>query len=408
MTNSPPDNVNHGEDRACNLSGGIDSLVVTINLRWKNGTATPFAKLAELKQRAKVAAEDEPTMVSLGADGACMHMAVKRHGISGYEWLLVGSELTISLGNWIEPKQRPSAVVTFRAEALWMYGASAMVELVQRMFRGMGAQVIEMKVSRIDLCADILIPECAWHKDLDEHFVTRAKKDASYRSSRCLSGFTIGSGDVMARIYDKPREIREKSGKHWMFDIWGLPEVPEWHMIVRVEYQLRRTALKQLGIDSWDDVISKLGQLWAYCTDKWLRLVEDPELHHTQQHTLPWWLCVQNGLTDVQPGSPLVRTPAMKADAKQLGAQSIGTLASIIALRMSDEKWAAGSTLDRRSFLRNALDEAVRGAGIDEREFTRRVNRKRAKYQRRPPASGATVGKQPDDSLESREDPTNN
>ncbi len=337
-----------------------------------------------------------------------MHLAVKRHGTSGYEWLLVGSELVISLGNRIEPKQRPSAVVTFRAEALWMYGASAMVKLVQRMFQQMGAQVLEVKVSRIDICADILIPEIAWRKDLDEHFVTRAKKDASYRSSRYLSGFTIGSGDVMARIYDKPREIREKSGKHWVFDIWGLPEVPEWHMIVRVEYQIRRTALKQCGIDTWDDAVNKLGRLWAYCTDKWLRLVDDPELHHTQQHTLPWWLCVQNGLTDVQPGSPLVRKPAMKADAKQLGAQSIGTLASIIALRMSDEEWAAGSTLDRRSFLRNALDEALRDAGIDEQEFTRRVNRKRAKYQRRPLTSDPTVGDPPEDSLESGEDSSGN
>ena len=96
----------------------------------------------------------------------------------------------------------------------------------------------------------------------------------------------------------------------------------------------------------------------------------------------------------------------MRADASQLGAQSIGTLASIIALRMSDQDWDPGVTLDQRSFLRSALERALRDARIDEEDFTQRVNRKRAKYQRRPKPSEDTEGDPPNDSLESGEHPS--
>jgi len=33
-----------------------------------------------------------------------------------------------------------------------------------------------------------------------------------------------------------------------MFDIWGLKEVPEGKKIIRIEFQMRREVLKQLGL----------------------------------------------------------------------------------------------------------------------------------------------------------------
>jgi hypothetical protein len=64
---------------------------------------------------------------------------------------------------------------------------------------------------------------------------------------------------------------------------------------IRVEDQARREALKQLGIDTFDDLLTKAAALWSYFTRSWLKVQDDPSKHHTQQKTLPWWNMAQDG-----------------------------------------------------------------------------------------------------------------
>ena len=67
-----------------------------------------------------------------------------------------------------------------------------------------------------------------------------------------LQTIEIGTrkSQIMARLYDKPLEIRERSNKDWMFDVWKLNTVPEGTRIIRCEYQLKREAIKDLGYTS--------------------------------------------------------------------------------------------------------------------------------------------------------------
>jgi hypothetical protein len=81
-----------------------------------------------------------------------------------------------------------------------------------------------------------------------------------------VSGFSIGKGDIVARIYDKTLEI-SKSGKDWLYDLWGIGrDVRVW----RVEFQLRREALKEFAIETLDDLINRMQGLWNYCVNDWL------------------------------------------------------------------------------------------------------------------------------------------
>jgi hypothetical protein len=408
MTISPPDNVGHGsrtraDPSAVILASGIDSLDLAIDLRWH--TADAFKLFAAKKLGAKASANDEPTLVAVDGGKVLLNLVMRPHGVNGYEWMLVGKEFTLCIGKWMEPQQRPSSMVSFRSEALWTYGPTDMVVLVEKMLANMGATVLHNKVSRIDLCTDILVPEAEWHDRLSNHFVSRAKRTAAHSSGRNLSGHQIGRGAISARIYDKAREIVEKSAKFWMFDIWGLPSVPEGDATLRAEFQLRRAALKQLGVDKWIEIEPLLGGLWEYCTEKWLRLVDDPALHHTQQQTLPWWRQVQRAIPKPQAGQPLVRKQAVNTDRRRLSAMSLGPLSSIVALGMSEKDIDPNLILDPRSFLHEALETALRNTKMGPESFTRRVNRKRSKYQRLALEFDETEGDPAIDSLESGQNP---
>jgi len=388
VTNSPPANVNLSGGLAPGESGrvlasGIDSLTLAVELQWADDQA--FRRLAELKEEAKKQVEDEPITVAVGEGTAAARFVVKPHGSNGYEWLLVGKEMAIKLGSWLEAKQRPSAMVDLRAELLWTHGPDAAVERVRQVLGAMGAKVERMKPSRLDLCVDVLLPGATWTAQLDQHFVTRARGTDTHRKNGDLSGFSIGKGAASARIYDKAREIREKSHKDWMFDVWKLPAVPEGHRVVRVEFQLRRDMLREGKLQTWEDVRERLPRAWAYCCRRWLRLVVNPKVHHTQQEPLPWWLLVEEGFAGAQQAEPLIREKAINTDRRRLAAQSIGTLSSIAALDLIDEQRTEETTLDRTSFLRSALAKAQAHASIDDEEFTRRVDRKRAKYGRAGP-----------------------
>lgn len=99
MTNSPPANVKPGlrpDEAARALTSGIDTLALAIQLRWP-GPAM-FERLAELKSRAKAEESGEPITLDVPTlEGAAMTFVVKPNGTNGYEWLLVGQEMSVTV-----------------------------------------------------------------------------------------------------------------------------------------------------------------------------------------------------------------------------------------------------------------------------------------------------------------------
>jgi hypothetical protein len=173
MTLSPPSNVKLSEGEAARvLSHGIDTLVLAINVEWADEST--FETLATLKAQAK-AKQEECTGLVRPKDGTAEWVyTVKPHGGDGYEWLLTSGELAMRIGKWLMPGTRPSVMVEIRSEALWMHGPVAMVERVLTLLKSIGANVKEVKVSRADLCVDVLLPARVWGLQLLDHLVTRA------------------------------------------------------------------------------------------------------------------------------------------------------------------------------------------------------------------------------------------
>jgi hypothetical protein len=377
MTISPPYNVKSASGEPVRvLACGIDSLVLAIDVRWL--TEATFTKLAELKAAAVGAEGDCPGVLRVSDGTSPWVFTVSPYGRDGYEWILSSGEMSMRIGYWAEPKSRPSVMVELRSETLWTHGPAAAVARVLALLQSAGAEIVEVKVSRVDLCVDVLVPENIWSLQLLNQFVTHAHLEAPYLDRRKLTGFSIGHGKISARLYDKPQEIRSSSHKDWMYGIWGIERVPVGHRVIRVEYQLRREIIKELGFSSFEELQAGLAQVWAYCTQQWLRVADDREKHHTQQTTPAWWTIVQGGMTAGQPACPAIRAKAIKQDEEQMAVQLLGFIASMTALLRQGDMIKSDEILDMPSHLAMVL-EVVRRAGWNDAEFTDRVKRKQAK-----------------------------
>lgn len=377
---SPPANVKSGVyDCGEVLASGIDTLYLSLHVVWQGDLF--FEHLHALKNEAKNEEKPQPCVLEVGPNGTLWGAVVQPYGSRGYEWLIESRDFGLSIGNWMEPISRPGIKVELRSEFLWRLGAAEAVEAVLGLLRRTGAEVQSAMVSRADLCVDILLPQEAWGEEIRQNIVCRARHISPHFENGILTGISIGRGVILARLYDKPREILMKSKKEWMYDIWRIKDVPEGYRIIRVEFQLRREVLKQLGIDSFLDLQQHLDHVWAHCTKKWLRLEDRPGKHHTQRTLLGWWGEVQEGFVGVQGAEPAVRVKAVSVDRRQLLKQISGLSESYVALEYSPD-WRPSFEGGDIEVIFQGIARQLKKTGMGGATFIENVQRKRAKYRR--------------------------
>lgn len=227
----------------------------------------------------------------------------------------------------------------------------------------------------------MLLPEKLWGIELKDYVVTKAHDRKPHFKFDKFTGFSVGKGKVSGRLYDKALEIEAKSKKFWMFDIWGLTEIPDGYKAIRVEFQLRREAIKDLGLNGPDDVMQFGANAWAYCSRHWLKFQDRPGAHHTQRKTFPWWRQVQEGYQGVQNAHPLIRAKALRTDKKQIMQQAYGLLSSLTAIQQEELHQEIGASSSLEDCLL-ALFDGSELLDAKNRDFGEKVTSKRAKYSR--------------------------
>jgi hypothetical protein len=377
MTISPPAKVKIITNDTCQvLASGIDTLVLAIDVCWKDETF--FNLLEEMKTFAVQFESDHPIQFP---DNVLL-ASIKPYGRKGYQWIVENGDFEITIGNWLQPKSRPSLMISIRSEALWRDGPREIVEYLKDVLFHAGAESLLIKPSRVDVCIDIAFPKDGWKMDLIEYRVTRAHYAAPHFDNSTMTGISIGKGNIAARLYDKMLEISQKSKKTWMFDVWdtwdSMAETIKDKKIIRVEGQFRREALKELGIDPIDDLFSHLDNLWAYFTQEWLKFQDSPGEHHTMRKSLPWWEIVQNGFLGIQNPRPLIRCKALQPRKKQLYAQIYGTSTSFLACDHEEKDIPIGSKAGIND-LTSQFDKFSKEIGKSDFEVEMDLMNKRAK-----------------------------
>ena len=231
-------------------------------------------------------------------------------------------------------------------------------------------RVHERRLRRLDLAADV----AGWAlMDRDRRaFVRRSRvrtsiyspakdgyalraplSEASVRASatahetRVVTGFTIGRGDVVARIYDKREELQLDCSQHkapaeearWRSGGWDGQS-----KVTRVEFQLRGEALKELGCRTLDAVHDPatgevttlpnyLGRIWATCLN-WVRLAKREKTRTGRMK--PLTRCSNDPRWEVLAHATWGRAAPIKRKRERGGAstaQALGSVLSVAAAR---------------------------------------------------------------------------
>jgi hypothetical protein len=97
-----------------------------------------------------------------------------------------------------------------------------------------------------------------------------------------LTGLVVALGQPLSwRGYNKLLEIERVSGKWWFLDIWRdngwePDEEGNYPTVFRSEFQVRREAITDMApilgdkLDTMEDVIKRVAEIWRYLTGEWL------------------------------------------------------------------------------------------------------------------------------------------
>ena len=337
MTNSTPSKLTKEYVTSQHIkANGIDTLIISLNGEWKN--LEWFSYFASLKQEAQESSLDVSGTIKT-ENLEEWSFRIKPNGSQGFEWLLISNDFTLRIGKWATSKTRPNVMAELRSEMLWRLGPQTSCSYITTMLEAMGLDIAVVKPSRVDFCLDILLTKSLWNKELIEYVVTRASERSLYmQNAKQLKGLSIGKGDIMARLYDKALEIKQVSNKAWMYDVWGIDEIPQHKVMVRVEFQIRRAVLKDTHIETLSDLFEKQPKIWSYCTKEWLKFQDNVDAYRKKRKTLEWWKIIQDGYENAQGATPAIREHILKLNIEQLARQAYGLILSIAACHKEIKK----------------------------------------------------------------------
>ena len=257
------------------LRAAVDSLYLSYP---GSITEETSIRLETLKEYAQSQAADKPNLAQLSHGDHIFQ--VKDRGRHPFAFILQDPWFRIEVSS-LAAASAPLAHCKLASEPLTFEGPAAVERELRQIVNVLGNTEGEANVSRADLCVDF-VTDCDISKLTESDWVSRARNFSQHSVARQFSGWSIGQGgNLSCRLYNKLLEI-EKSGKTYLFDIWRDQGWDGIQTVWRLEFQFRRDALRELEVKTFSQFMAKLGGLWRYSTERWLRLTIPNEADTTQ------------------------------------------------------------------------------------------------------------------------------
>jgi len=267
---------------------GIDTFDLGLYVVWGPNWKRRLRSLNKKKQQA---GKQGGLLIGLPSGRQCIF----KPGGKGenYRFHLQFEAYNLYIGKAARPGKSPNVYLSISAKTLWLNGIETALSWITEDLKTIGGGKIQfVKVSRVDLCADFWVPGSLSYAFLKSHKVTRNKKNKFWEGDDDLETCYVGNENspIQLRIYNKGLEVNKGGTKFWFLDLWQRESTDD---IWRIEFQIRRPALKQFGINSLDDLKEKQAGLWLYLTSKWfsLRLMDNEKTERRSIH--PLWADVQ-------------------------------------------------------------------------------------------------------------------
>lgn len=305
------------------MASGIDALSLS-------GYGEVSAALLSDLEVAKGAARAANEPVPLQLDGGTVY--VDGRGLNKYPYRLLTPHGLIGV---TDSSKLPPVQIQPLAEHLHAVGPKNSVAWFSDVVAGF-TRGLRLSASRVDVFSDWQ----GWRPaSSDRHrFVGRSAKVHTREEAEVWTGFDFGrrtSGTVVARIYDKTREIEAKGGSYWSL-IWrdrGVHYKPS-QPVTRVEFEYHRQALREHGVDSAEDALQLAPALWVTATTDWLSL-RTPTSDRTRSRwpVDPDWLRIQHpSFAGEAAGIERIRAARGEATLRAIRPGVIGYLSTMAAL----------------------------------------------------------------------------
>jgi hypothetical protein len=333
------------------LASGLDALYLsgTTELR------SSLVSLLDARRESAAVQGNVHVPLGLGPDG----LSVGWGPWDRYRFRLEHPNALIGL---TQSRNLPPVRIQPRAEFLHAVGPQGVIDWCDEFASSVIAKPVAWQVSRVDLFADVQ----GWDVIAADRrrFTSRANSRRTYEERDDLTGLQWGAGkSVLARIYDKTVEI-QKDGKDWWPSIWGSSYDPT-KRVVRTEFQVKRDALREFGLDSPGQVLAARASLWKYLTGTWLSLRElSPDSNVSRRSVDADWLAIQSAQLDAEGiGEDLVRSGSQTGDLRRIVPALVGYATRFGALT------GAVTLDDLLDAMHDMLvdDERTRGISVEER-----------------------------------------
>jgi len=239
-----------------------------------------------------------------GGTGTTVELAGKEFnllpkGNKGYEYVMYNEDIRLFLAEkCLGGRILPEVFVALNASYLWGLGYDmAFNKLIK--WIGSWAMVESERINRADMCVDLEVP--LPDIDIRTELVTKAKTRVDYHQIEHYSsgmrdtGYRIGSGTVVGRIYDKRYEAIQ-SIKPWFIEVWKLGGYDGELPVTRVEGQFRRQFLKEMSVESYSDLIVRMPDIWRIFSTEFvtLRVPNTNDKNHRRWEVTNLWKTIQN------------------------------------------------------------------------------------------------------------------
>ncbi|MCF6205213.1 MAG: hypothetical protein L3J59_16375 [Methylococcaceae bacterium] len=268
LKGAPPSNTAPLKDKYKTLSKivhqGVDSLYLSfqgsLSQYWSN-------KLSQLKN---IAQDSDPLIKATAQANIGGHyFEVSSRGRGKYLYVLKDNWFQIQVAGE-DSKALPVVYVQISSELLTFNPLCDVIESIKFIVNTLASSVDKVSVSRVDICIDFMT-DVNLSKFTEDNWVTRAKSFSRYSENSQFTGWSIGKGQLMARLYNKTTESK-KSNKQFFYDVWSDNGWGYKDQVWRIEFQFKRETLNQLNAIMVEELEEKLSSLWCYATTQWLRL----------------------------------------------------------------------------------------------------------------------------------------
>ena len=322
--------------------GGYDTIELGLHGEWDEKESEElFKTLAEQKTEAQ---EHGEAFLTIDDKKFLVRPMGFKAGRKVYDYVIEASGVVIGMAEKFS-KSHAAIRIRYGFEALIGRDAFAVHEAILELLGRFGFNCTKERVSRADLTVDILdIPvENLINPILRDEAVYRAKKADIHTESGKPTSIRLGGG-VQLCIYDKKRELLEKHDEikfSLMVEHRFNGDIP--NSCSRVEFRIKREKLKEMGIDTMNDLREMQTDLAEFLHSHWFRILDGKKQkgHTAEQPVSEIWGHVQKTFDAAfQPITEESRTinrdwnkpRAVLCDQEAMIKQAIGCLARAVAL----------------------------------------------------------------------------